>query len=196
MKVCSVDGCTKLVEAKGLCRSHYDRNRKYGDPLNGSTYHGEPMKFVSDVLANSVGTDCILWPFGKSGTGYGVITVRGKKVIASRYVCEAIHGPPPTPEHHAAHSCGKGHEGCVTPQHLRWATKIDNEHDKIVHGTHNRGERCGTAELTEAEAIEIRSLKGREHQSSLAKRFGVSQSTVSRIQNGKLWKHAERRNLL
>lgn len=34
-KPCSVDGCGRLVYARGLCERHYQRNRKYGDPLGG-----------------------------------------------------------------------------------------------------------------------------------------------------------------
>lgn len=33
MKICSVDGCNKLVQAKGLCNTHYKRQQRLGDPL-------------------------------------------------------------------------------------------------------------------------------------------------------------------
>jgi hypothetical protein len=33
LKVCSVDGCNKKHEAKGYCKKHYNRFRRYGDPL-------------------------------------------------------------------------------------------------------------------------------------------------------------------
>lgn len=33
MTVCSIEGCEKKYEAKGYCKSHYNRFRKYGNPL-------------------------------------------------------------------------------------------------------------------------------------------------------------------
>ncbi len=33
MPECSVEGCAKEVQSRGLCPMHYQRNRKYGDPL-------------------------------------------------------------------------------------------------------------------------------------------------------------------
>ena len=33
MKICSVDGCDKPVQAKGLCNTHYKRLQRLGDPL-------------------------------------------------------------------------------------------------------------------------------------------------------------------
>lgn len=70
--------------------------------------------------------------------GAAQINLGGRSVIVARMVCEEVNGPPPTPAHQAAHSCGKGHLGCITPQHLRWATQVENEADKLIHGTHNR----------------------------------------------------------
>lgn len=32
---CNVDGCGRKVIALGLCSAHYERSRKYGDPLGG-----------------------------------------------------------------------------------------------------------------------------------------------------------------
>lgn len=33
MRLCSVEGCTNKHEAKGCCKKHYRKFRKYGDPL-------------------------------------------------------------------------------------------------------------------------------------------------------------------
>lgn len=33
MKICSIENCSKKVYAKTFCKSHYEKNLKYGDPL-------------------------------------------------------------------------------------------------------------------------------------------------------------------
>ncbi len=38
---CSVDGCGKLVNRRGLCQAHAWRERKYGDPLGGKARYAE-----------------------------------------------------------------------------------------------------------------------------------------------------------
>lgn len=51
----------------------------------------------------------------------------------SRVVCERVNGPAPTEKHETAHGCGNS--WCVNKRHLRWATHIENEADKLIHGT-------------------------------------------------------------
>jgi hypothetical protein len=145
------------------------------------------MRFIHEVAMHHVGDECLAWPFGKNSWGYGTVQVEGKKVIATRYVCELVHGAPPTPEHHAAHSCGKGHEGCISPVHLSWKTPAENKSDELLHGTRSRGERHYSAKLTEADVREIIALKGVEYQSSLAERFRVSHSAIAHIHAGYTW---------
>ncbi|MGN7750604.1 hypothetical protein [Sinorhizobium sp. 22678] len=115
------------------------------------------------------------------------MTKDGERGIVSRFLCEDTKGAPPTPKHEAAHSCGNGKFGCVTKRHISWKTPAENQADRLAHGTHNRGERCGTSKLTEREAREILSLKGKESQRSIAKRFGIIQQTVSQIHSKKTW---------
>lgn len=184
---CSILSCEKPHEAKGYCSAHYWRFRKHGDPLGGRAPYGEVSRFIREVALRHTGDKCLTWPFGKTQRGYGLIWIDGKHVIASRYVCELVHGSPPTPEHDAAHSCGKGHEGCVAPEHLSWKTPVENKADELLHGTRPRGERNGHAKLTEAEAREILALKGVELQRNLAARFGVSRTAVASIHSGRKW---------
>jgi hypothetical protein len=145
------------------------------------------MRFIDEVALRHTGGECLIWPFSKNCKGYGRVWVDGKHFLASRYICELVNGPPPTPAHEAAHSCGKGHEACIAPGHLEWKTHAENMADKMVHGTSNRGERNGQVKITEAQAREILALKGKETQSKLAERFLVSRSLISRIHAGDCW---------
>lgn len=157
-------------------------------PIRRVTPHGELLRFIHEVALQHEGNDCLKWPFGRGPAGYGgTVIIDGKKFLVSRYICELVNGPPPTPKHEAAHSCGKGHEGCIAPEHLEWKTHTENMADTILHGTHNRGERHGCVKLTEAAVREILALKGIETQSKLAARFGVDPSTISYIHAGRRW---------
>ncbi|TIO15578.1 MAG: hypothetical protein E5X86_19600 [Mesorhizobium sp.] len=131
------------------------------------------------------GNDCLFWPFARSDNGYGRLNGR----FTHRMVCEETHGPPPTPEHQAAHSCGKGNLACVTKGHLSWKTPMQNAADKIAHGTHNRGERHNLAKLTESEVLAIRKRRhDGEPLDKLANDYNVSASLVGLIHLRKVWK--------
>lgn len=184
---CSVLNCSKPHYRKGYCCAHYSRLVKHGDPLGGRTPDGEPLRFVNNVAMTHTGGNCLTWPYGKSRSGYGQIRVNGKLIEAHRYVCTLVNGDPPTPRHEAAHSCGKGHEGCVSPIHLSWKTRAENRADRLIHGTHDRGERHAQAKLTDAAAREIVAMKGVEPQCELAKRFGVSAQAIGNIHSGRRW---------
>jgi hypothetical protein len=153
--------------------------------------HGKPLgqgaKFILEVVLTHEGNDCLAWPYSRNEQGYGRLSVDDKMVRASRYVCMLVHGDPPTPKHHAAHSCGNGHLGCVAPRHLRWATPKQNYADRLEHGTHARSERNGKAKLTEDQAREILSLKGIRFQRQLASDFGVAEGTIANIHSGRTW---------
>lgn len=184
-RTCSI--CDKPHRSKGYCQPHYYRLGKHGDPLGGRTPPGELLRFIHEVAVNHTGNECLTWPFSKIGKGYGKINVGGKSIIVSRYICELVNGPPPTPDHEAAHSCGKGHEACISPLHMSWKTKAENAADRLIHGTHTRGERNAQAKLTEAAAREILSLRGKETPRDLAQRFSVSLATVAQIHTGRNW---------
>ena len=111
-----------------------------------------------------------------------------KRVGVHFLVCEAFHGPRPTPEHHAAH--GNGDHTDNRSVNLAWKTPEENEADKVLHGTRARGESHGTAVLTEADIPVIRAERAaRVPLRVLANRYGVSMSTISNIALGKNWGH-------
>lgn len=188
--ICSISDCIKPAHAKGFCHTHYYRLRKNGDP-NAVKFHrrpdGEQLKFYRDVVIPYDGDDCLTWPYSINNMGYGVVWKDGRYHVVSRMVCEDVNGSPLTTKHHAAHSCGNGHLSCVNSRHISWKTAKENAADKLVHGTHGRGERSSSAKLSEVQVREILSLKGKETQRTIADRYGITFQTVSDIHLGKSW---------
>lgn len=183
--LCSVDGCYDYSYCKSLCQSHYQRLKRHGDAEGGGTPVGAPERFIQEIVLGFDADDCLIWPFSRTSQGYSQIRRNGSPTAAHRYVCELSHGQAPSADHEVAHSCGN--RPCVNPKHLRWATSKENNADKILHGTHNRGERCGSSKLTEAQAREILRLKGKASVRVIAARFGVSEPTVSNIHHRHTW---------
>lgn len=191
MKICSVYGCGRSAHRKdygyrGMCSAHYLRWLKYGDPLGGGTMRGEPQKFV-EMAASYEGDDCLIWPYSKSGNGYGDIRRKGRRYLVHRLVCEAVHGSPPSASHEAVHSCGNGHLGCVNPNHLSWATHKQNMSDMVKHGTSPRGTRHGMSKLTERQVLRIHKMRGDLPNVKIAQQFGVTEGTVRDIHSGRNW---------
>lgn len=185
--ICSIPDCGKYAFGRGLCQNHYYRLRTHGDPLGGRESPGKLMRFIEDIALRWESDDCLKWPFSTNNAGYGQISVSGKRTYAHRYVCELTHGVAPTTDHEAAHSCGKGHLGCVNPKHLSWKTPKENQADRIAHGTDMRGELHPSSKLTKEQVLEIISLKGSATQSEIARMFGVSQPSICLIHRGKNW---------
>jgi len=144
--------------------------------------NGRAYRWIVDH-ANHVGDDCLIWPFG-GNNGYGTFSLNGKQYYAHRFMCELVHGPAPEGNYHAAHSCGRGHLGCVHPHHLSWKTVSQNQFDRAQHGTQNAGK---YGKLTDKQAAEIRALRGAMPQREIAAMFGVSRSTISWVMTGKTW---------
>lgn len=134
-------------------------------------------------------------------------------LLVHRIVCAAFHGGPPTPEHEAAH--GDGDSLNNRKDNLRWATRAENEADKIAHGTNlagkpsqvpvecrprgkshgrhtrpertARGERNGLAKLTESKVTSIR--LDRRPRKEIASTYGITVTMVGYIQRGISWAH-------
>lgn len=184
---CREDGCSELSIAKGLCAKHYQRLKKHGHTGKSSTSPGEADSYLRSLVGHK-GDDCVIWPFSRTKYGYGSVgSANFGTTLAHRAVCIIAHGPPPSDNHEAAHNCGKGHEGCVNPNHLRWDTRKGNMADKLRHGTAPRGENCGMAKLKQAEVNVIRSVKTTKSARMLAEEYGVSERTIHRIWNGHRW---------
>lgn len=173
VRLCSIEGCGKKHEGNGFCYGHGSRWKRHGYPLGGAASDGKPWEFIESAL-NFEQDACLIWPYGKNDKGYGSIAFKGTTKGVHRIICEKVNGIAPSPKHQAAHSCGKGHLGCVSPKHLRWATRSENASDSVKHGTSQK-------KITRADADEIRKLQGTLSQKSIGLMFGIAQTTVSRI---------------
>jgi len=100
-------------------------------------------------------------------------------------VLTAFVGPRPEGME-CCHNDGNPWNNCI--ENLRWDTSKNNHADKVKHGTTNRGERCGTAKLTQAQVDLIR--KDTRLQRIIAAEYGVRDNTISRIKSGKRWAHS------
>lgn len=197
-RTCDVDGCKSAHYGHGFCVAHYKRYRKYGDPLAGGIRRGEAQEFIKKLIENSPTGECITWPFCRRSDGLARINWRGKSRNTHAVVCELAHGAKPTPKHECCHTCGNGHMGCVNPAHLYWGTRSENVQDAIRHGTAYifepiTGEAAPAAKYSDEYISAVKAaIDSGEKQVSVAKRFGISQSHVSRIKNGVRSDHRER----
>jgi predicted XRE-type DNA-binding protein len=78
-------------------------------------------------------------------------------------------------------------------ENLQWGTRKENQADRKVHGTDDRGEKSFNAKLTEEKAMQILQLsRDGLPQSRIAKIVNISQQQVSNVVSGKCWKHLSR----
>lgn len=189
MRLCSVHGCERPAERREWCNSHYRRWLKHGTPLGGRTPRGEILRYI-ESLKGTGETECIRWPYGMHPDGYGQAWYAGRVRQAHRVVLIVSTGANPETPLQAAHLCGKGHCGCVNPNHLEWKTPADNSLDRVRHGTVPLGE-ChhrSTLSAIQVMAIRVRVAEGAT-QRHVAEQYGVSQASISDIVRGRTWVH-------
>lgn len=119
--------------------------------------------------------------------GYVLCNLRRQGVVQGCYahslVLEAFVGLRPSSNHQACH--GNGNRADNRLQNLRWGTRAENYEDARRHGTNSKGNRHGSAKLTEDAVLAIRADK-RLHR-EIALDYGVSRSRVTTIKNRKDW---------
>lgn len=107
--------------------------------------------------------------------------------IVHRLVLESFVGPCP-PGMEACHWDGDPGNNKLT--NLRWDTRKANAADMVRHGTVLAGEKANAAVLTEAAVLEVVAMgRAGKSQRSIARFFGVGQSTIRRILRGQTWSH-------
>jgi hypothetical protein len=184
-RICSIEGCDNLAHSRGWCSNHYGKWHAYGDPEFPTPYRskkGDPLKFLLNVALPFSGEECLIWPHGRDKYGAAKVYYDKRWISASRVLCKLTKGDPPSPKHDTCHSCGNGWKGCVNPGHLRWGTRLENQADRIKHGTHQFGEQNPSSKLSDADRRQIVELEGTLDTKTIANRFGINTGTVRKIQ--------------
>lgn len=155
--------------------------------MNPKRGKGKGITFLRDNVSYA-GDDCLPWPMSRHPTGYGSFGFERKILYAHRVMCELVHGPAPSPAHECAHSCGKGHLGCVNPRHLSWKTRAENEQDKIAHGRSAWGvNRPRRHMLTVEKVAQIRALGDTKTVTELSVMFNVTRSNIRKVLKYETW---------
>jgi hypothetical protein len=138
-------------------------------------------KFWARALVMDSG--CWEWQAYVMRNGYGQVGYNKRVLYTHRVAWELAFGDPG--EGYVLHRCDN--RKCVNPEHLFLGTFQDNMDDMVSKGRHAHGKRNGHVKLTEDQVKEIRSSE--ETGRALAKRFGVSEATVSMAKHRKNWAH-------
>lgn len=113
-----------------------------------------------------------------------------RKVFVHKLVAEAFLGPRP---HGMVIRHGSAGNGVPAVSNLQYGTPIENEADKVVHGTRVNGTKHHSNKLTESQVIEIRRRHIPKHPvhglSAIARELGVSVKTIQAIVQRETWKH-------
>lgn len=123
---------------------------------------------------------------------YPIVTLSKAGVVRTHrlhlLVLRAFCGPAPFYGAHGAHNDGDP-QNCALAN-LRWATPVENQADVDRHGRRCKGEDVFGAKMTEDGVRKVRDLIAKGFRNpQIAKRFGVSVSTIHLIRHNRIWRH-------
>lgn len=120
---------------------------------------------------------CWIWQCTRNRAGYGRVRDNGRMQFAHRVWYERAKGPVP-PGFVLHHTCGRGHDGCMNPDHLIPVTPAENA--RLRRGV----------KLDDTRATAIRDLvhAGGHTKTAIAREFGVSDVLVHYIATGRCWR--------
>jgi hypothetical protein len=189
-KICT--RCGKTLEMK-----HFNFRKpprvEYKDTCNQCRAPmSEDARFWSKVSKSPDG--CWEWTAGRLFEGdYGAYRYQGRTQRAHRVSWEMLFGK--IPEGFViCHACDNPR--CVRPEHLFLGTHKDNMQDMVRKGRARplAGEHAPAAKLSKLDVSRIRRryAKGKVSQAELAEEYALHPTQISRIINGRKWKHSFR----
>lgn len=136
---------------------------------------------------------CWLWTGGTNGR-YGVVGRPDRRGVVGAHIASWFLSTGSWPSKDVLHKCDT--PLCVRFSHLFQGTQKDNARDAKRKNRHMHGEMYGKAKLTDRKVKKILILlKKGEFQTTIAKKFGVSSTTIHNVQYGLKWSHVDRGDL-
>jgi hypothetical protein len=131
-----------------------------------------PDQFFANIKIDD--NECWIWQGALKPSGYGNVWIDGVCWITHRASWFLKFGEIPAGLR-VLHDCDV--RACINPDHLHLGTSADNSREMVERGRYR-----GPAVLTLQQAHEIRSLLDEGlTQVVVARRFGVSQATISHV---------------
>lgn len=217
-RTCDVEGCDSPMQARGLCNRHYAHKKRYGvaaRPRKEASLPGEEWRpiprwegfYEASNLGRIRSVDReVTGGWGKPRTAPGkvlrqqpndrsyahVILKRESKSTkrgVHRLVCMAFYGVPAS-HMHVNHIDGDPSNNRV--ENLEWCDASHNMLHSYRTGLNSsEGEKNSQAKLTADKVRAIRRLAGSHSCASIARRYGISHSSVSMIVARKRWGHVD-----
>lgn len=189
---CSFDGCVNKARSLGLCPSHRAQQKqgKVLAPLQ-IQYHGfsEKRRFLMRV-GSATSTGCKEWTGSRNKVGWHGQwrNEAGQIELTHRAAWRMFVGEIPK-DLCVLHKCDN--PACVNPEHLFLGTQADNANDMWTKGRArpgtSKGEKHGMSKINAEIVREIRSST--ESGVALAKKFGITPTTVCDVRKHRIWNH-------
>ena len=149
------------------------RNTSYSISNDGYVYSNKTNKILKATLGQ-----------------YAKVSIDGITTTVHRLVAEAfIANPEGKP--HINHIDGDRYNNSVS--NLEWCTNAENKLHAAIHGLVARGSAVNTSVMSEDDAIlALEMLSANESSAEVARFFGVTRATISKLKLGQTWKHLDR----
>ena len=186
--------CDSPILARRMCRKHYQRWAKWGDPLKTvnlltTATPEERLRFYGWTVTEE---GCWEWGGYRFPRGYGRVPMSNTTVGAHVIAYEVWVGPIPDGLI-IRHKCDN--PPCINPEHLEPGTHQDNSDDKIKRQRQNSvtGEAHYAAKLTADSVRKIRNewAEGNATQFDLAQKYGTTNKNIHLIVQRKTWRHID-----
>lgn len=158
----------------------FPRDPRYGVTPDGRVFRIVRARFgkpVPSEMAQTVGKKGYLYV--GNGSNKGLRTIAVHRAVAETFI--------PNPENLPETAHRNGVKTDNRKDNLRWSSHADNQADRLIHGTHNRGTRQGQHKLTELDVYLLR--KRRVTPDAVARLRGAAVKHVREVQKGKDWPH-------